>query len=301
MKTKSIRLSQEGRKSLAGFLFVCPWLLGVATFFIRPLISSITYSVSDVGLSYNGLNVQFIGLEHYVSLFRSDPDFVRMFTDTMISMLYRVPLIIILGIFIAILLNQNFRGRLFYRVVFFLPVIVASGYMFSIITGDAANTTLQSADATQQSALFSTGAMRELLLQFGVSETVQDSLIGYASSIFNLLWCSGVQILLFLAGLQSIPGYLREVADMEGITSWQYFWKFTFPMLSPIILLNTIYTIVDGFTDASNALMERIYDLSMNMQFSTAAAMSWTYFLAVLILVGVLYLLIGRKVFYMNS
>ena len=300
MKKKSIRLSAENRKSLAGFLFVLPWLLGVATFFIRPLIESVTYSLSDVGLAQNGLHIEPVGLENYISLFRSDPDFVRMFAETMGSMLYRVPLIIILGIFIAILLNQYFRGRLFYRVVFFLPVIVASGYMFNIITGDAAHTIMQS-DTAQQSTLFSTGAMRELLLQFGVSETVQDSLLGYASSIFNLLWCSGVQILLFLAGLQGIPGYLREVADMEGITSWQYFWKITFPMLSPIILLNTIYTIVDGFTDASNALMEKIYDLSMGMQFSTSAAMSWTYFLAVLIIVGLLYLFIGRKVFYMNS
>jgi len=300
MKNKFIRLSAEKRKSLAGFLFVLPWILGVATFFIRPLIESITYSLSDVGLAQNGLRIEPIGFENYISLFTSDPDFMRMFTETLGSMLYRVPLIIVLSIFISILLNQNFPGRLFYRVVFFLPVIVASGYMFNIITGDAARTIMQS-DSGAQSTLFSTGAMRELLLQFGVSETIQDSLLGYASSIFNLLWCSGVQILLFLAGLQGIPGYLREVADMEGITSWQYFWKITFPMLSPIILLNTIYTIVDGFTDASNALMEKIYDLSMGMQFSISAAMSWTYFFAVLIIVGLLYLIIGRKVFYMNS
>jgi len=300
MKNKFIRLSAEKRKSLAGFLFVLPWILGVATFFIRPLIESITYSLSDVGLAQNGLRIEPIGFENYISLFTSDPDFMRMFTETLGSMLYRVPLIIVLSIFISILLNQNFPGRLLYRVVFFLPVIVASGYMFNIITGDAARTIMQS-DSGAQSTLFSTGAMRELLLQFGVSETIQDSLLGYASSIFNLLWCSGVQILLFLAGLQGIPGYLREVADMEGITSWQYFWKITFPMLSPIILLNTIYTIVDGFTDASNALMEKIYDLSMGMQFSISAAMSWTYFFAVLIIVGLLYLIIGRKVFYMNS
>lgn len=300
MNIKSIRLSSKNRNGLAGFLFVLPWLLGVATFFICPLISSIRYSLSDVNLAFNGLSIEPVGFENYISLFRSDPDFMRMFTETLGSMLYRVPLIIILGIFIAILLNQEFRGRLFYRVVFFLPVIVASGYMFNIITGDAAHTIMQS-DSSSQSVLFSTGAMRELLLQFGVSETLQDTLLGYASSIFNLLWCSGVQILLFLAGLQGIPGYLREVADMEGITSWQYFWKITFPMLSPIILLNTIYTIVDGFTDASNVLMEKIYDLSMSMQFSTAAAMSWTYFIAVLIIVGILYLIIGKKVFYMNS
>ena len=287
MKIKSIRLSSKNRNGLAGFLFVLPWLFGVATFFIRPLISSIRYSLSDVNLAFNGLSIEPVGFENYI-------------TETLGSMLYRVPLIIVLGIFIAILLNQEFRGRLFYRVVFFLPVIVASGYMFNIITGDAAHTIMQS-DSSSQSVLFSTGAMRELLLQFGVSETLQDTLLGYASSIFNLLWCSGVQILLFLAGLQGIPGYLREVADMEGITSWQYFWKITFPMLSPIILLNTIYTIVDGFTDASNVLMEKIYDLSMSMQFSTAAAMSWTYFIAVLIIVGILYLIIGKKVFYMNS
>ena len=166
MKRKSIRLSAENKKSLAGFLFILPWLLGVATFFIRPLISSITYSLSDVGLTQNGLSITPVGFENYIALFRSDPDFVRMFTETLGSMLYRVPLIIILGIFIAILLNQNFRGRLFFRVVFFLPVIVASGYMFNIITGDAAHAIMQ-ADTAQQSSLFTTGAMREMLLQFG--------------------------------------------------------------------------------------------------------------------------------------
>jgi len=112
MKRKSIRLSAENKKSLAGFLFILPWLLGVATFFIRPLISSITYSLSDVGLTQNGLSITPVGFENYIALFRSDPDFVRMFTETLGSMLYRVPLIIILGIFIAILLNQNFRAVL---------------------------------------------------------------------------------------------------------------------------------------------------------------------------------------------
>lgn len=292
-------LSPERRKMLAGFLFVTPWILGVIAFYLRPLVISMQYSLSDVSLAQDSLVITPVGLENYIQLFRSDPDFVRMLVESVGSTLYRVPLIIALGIFVSMLLNHSFKGRLFFRSVFFLPVIVASGHVINIISGSAANAVLQGDDTA--TAMFTADAMRELFAQFGITEELQKNLLGYVSSLFNLLWFSGVQILLFLAGLQSVPGYLREVADMEGITSWQYFWKITFPMLSPVILLNIIYTIVDGFTDASNRLMAKIYSLSSNMQFSVAASMSWTYFAAILIIVGLVYLLIGRKIFYMNS
>lgn len=297
MKRRS--LSPENRKMLAGFLFVTPWIIGIVAFYLRPLIISMQYSLSDVSLTQDSLRIVPVGMENYVRLFRSDPDFIRMLVESVGSTLYRVPLIIALGIFVAMLLNHSFKGRLFFRSVFFLPVIVASGHVINIISGSASNVILQSQDAA--SAMFAADGMRSILIQFGVTEALQKTLLGYVSSLFNLLWFSGVQILLFLAGLQSVPGYLREVADMEGITSWQYFWKITFPMLSPVILLNIIYTIVDGFTDASNRLMAKIYSLSSNMQFSDAASMAWTYFAAVLVIVGFVYLLVGRRVFYMNA
>ena len=293
------------RKKWLGLMFVLPWVIGVITFYLRPLISSFIYSLSDVYLTVSGLSIDFLGLNNYRYLFYEDPNFTRTLLTTVGEMLYRLPLVLVLSLFIAILLNKSFKGRLFFRGVFFLPVIIASGYVISIINGSASAEMLSTAISSESgggaNAMMTVDAIKNVLLQIGIPENVQETLLDYVSSIFNLIWYSGIQILLFLASLQSVSGSLREVAHVEGITEWQYFWKITLPMISPAILLNVVYTIVDCFTDTSNVLMQKIHSATLGMQFANSAAMAWIYFAIILLIIGVVYLLIGKRVFYMNG
>ena len=282
-----------------------PWLIGVIVFNIRPLVESVIYSFSNVYLTVQGLEKTFIGIENYYDLFFVSTDFTRNLISSVGETLYRLPLILVLSIFLSILLNKSFKGRLFFRGVFFLPIIIASGYVISIINGSATAAMLSatvSSDASDAStAMMTIDSIKTILLQFGVSESVQEGLIGYVSNIFNLLWYSGIQILLFLAALQGIPASLREVANIEGITEWQYFWKITLPMISPTIMINIVYTIVDGFTDTTNTLMNTIYSYTQDMKFGSAAAMAWVYFAVILVLLGLVFLIMGKRIFYMND
>ncbi len=296
---------KRGRIKLTGLWFVMPWLIGVIAFSIRPLIDSIVYSFSNVYLTVNGLEKNFIGTENYYNLFYVDTNFTRRLITSVGDTLYRLPLILVLSIFIAIMLNNSFKGRLFFRGVFFLPIIIASGYVISIINGSATAAMLSasvSSDSTDAStAMMTVDSIKTILLQFGISESVQEALIGYVSNIFNLIWYSGIQILLFLAALQGIPSSLREVANIEGITEWQYFWKITLPMISPTIMINIVYTIVDGFTDTSNNFMRTVYSYTQDLKFGPAAAMAWIYFAVVLVILALVFLVMGKRVFYMND
>ncbi len=301
-----LAFKKEGHSvKLTGLWFLIPWLIGVVTFYMRPLISSLYYSFSDVFLTVNGLTVQFLGIDNYSRLFLEDAEFTRRLITTVGSTLYRLPLVLVFSIFIAILLNNKFRGRLFFRGVFFIPIIIAAGYVISIINGNATADMLSAAISSDSSdastSMMTIDSVKNLLVQFGISESVMDTLLGYISNIFNMLWYSGIQILLFLAALQGIPGSYREVADIEGITEWQYFWKITLPMISPTILINIVYTVVDGFTDTSNSFMMSINTATQGMEFAKAAAMAWIYFAVILVLLGMIFALVGKRVFYMND
>lgn len=293
------------KKGKTGFLFILPWLIGFLTFYLRPLFNSVVYSLSDVYLAASGLKTEFLGLNNYKYLFLEDASFTRDLLGAIGAAFYRLPLILVFSLFIAILLNKPFKGRLFFRGVFFLPIIIASGYVISVINGSANAEMLSAAISSDAdngaAAMMTVDSIKNILLQLGVSEQVQEALLSYVSNIFNMLWYSGIQILLFLASLQGVSGQLREVAQMEGITEWQYFWKITLPMISPAILLNIIYTVVDGFTDTSNALMKKIHSATLAMQFSNSAAMAWTYFAVILVIIGLIFLIVGRYVFYMND
>lgn len=296
---------EKQRIKLTGLWFLLPWLIGVVSFYLRPLISSLYYSFSNVFLTIGGLNVEFSGVENYRYLFLEDADFTRRLVTTVGQTLYRLPLVLVFSIFIAILLNKPFKGRLFFRGVFFIPIIIASGYVISIINGNATadmlSTAISSDSSDASTSMMTIDSIKILLMQFGISENVMETLLGYISNIFNMLWYSGIQILLFLAALQGIPGSYREVADMEGITEWQYFWKITLPMISPTILINIVYTIVDGFTDTSNSFMLSINTATQGMEFAKAAAMAWVYFAVIIVLLAAIFALVGKKVFYMND
>ncbi len=290
------KLPYERQKSVVGWYFVLPWVVGLIVFFIFPLIESIRYSFGELVLDEVGYHINFVGISNYYRIFVEDSDFLRKVVSSLSSIVMQVPIIVIFSLFISILLNQKFIGRTFVRATFFLPVIIANGIIITIISGDVfSQGVMENAGSSQ---LFKTEFLQSLLLESGFGESFVSGLTDLVDGIFGLIWKSGIQILVFLAALQTIPESMYEASKMEGATGWEIFWKITFPMISPMILLNLIYTIIDSFTDYSNVVMLYINTFAENMQMSISSAMSWSYFLIVLVLIAAVYAFVNKRVFY---
>ena len=273
-------------------------MIGTVFFFFRPMIESVMYSLGTFSITDEGYSVTVTGFPHYIEIFTGDADYIRNILDSFKNMLLTVPTIVMLSLFFAILLDRKFRGRTFFRALFFLPVLVGSSALLSMIGGDVVADNMMSAGSV--SHLFQSSFLQSVLRESGVAESVVSSLTALVDSVFSLLWKSGIQILIFLAGLSGIPDSLYEVASIEGATKWECFWKVTFPMLSSTLLIGLIYTIVDSFTDNADPVMAQIDTLSKQMFIEESQAMAWSYFGLVLIVIVAVYLLVDRHVFYNN-
>ncbi len=293
------KMSYERKKSLAGYLFLAPWLIGFFGLFLRTFITSVLYSFSNVTLTTDGAKLSFVGLENYRKAFFIDPDFVPLITQQIQEMLTTVPVILMFSLFIAVLLNQEFRGRTLARAVFFLPVVIGSGIVISIIQGDAMSNEVL--NGTRAAGLFESGSIFDVLEESGLSTDLVASMIGIVNNIFELSWHSGLQIILFLAALQTVPDQLYEVARVEGATSWEVFFKITLPMITPIMIVNIIYTIVDSFTDYGNTLLIYILNLGRKLNFAYSAALGNVYFLLIFVIIGLVFLIIGKRVTYVEK
>lgn len=288
--------SFERKRARAGLFFVAPFILGLALFFVKPLIDTVRYSFCTLQVNYEiGFQTTFEGLRYYRQMFLSDPDFLLNIQSVLTKLLVRVPTVIVFSIFAALLLNREFRGRLFFRAVFFLPVVVMSGAVASLVRSDSTAMSMMGNTSGGMAALDMT-VLNDLLSSTSLGEGFSSFLSSAVSSVVDISWVSGVQILLCLAGLQSISPSLYEAAKMEGASSWSEFWKITFPMCMPILFLVVIYTIIDSFTDPDNAVIKMISTQAFsNFQYSYASAVAVVYSLAVLILIVLVTLLIGRR------
>lgn len=302
-KTKKRRgLSYERRKALYGYGFIGLWLIGTVLFFLIPLGKSLIYSFSEVSIEPGAVNTKLTGFKNYISVLTEDPYYTEYLGGVLLETLWKTPLILIFSLFIAVILDQKFRGRTLARAVFFLPVIIATGPVFRIISGDMDST--GNSGAAQFSTMFSAdlvGDLMRFLGIYGISESMSSFVTAVADNIFGIVWSSGIQILLFLAALQNIPRSAKEAAQMEGATSWEYFWKITFPYVGPFILANLIFTVVDSFTNPMNKVMNRIASMRSQFDFGSAASMAWIYFVIVIAAIGVIAALLGRFIYYENE
>ncbi|WP_339241813.1 sugar ABC transporter permease [Paenibacillus sp. FSL R5-0517] len=299
MKIKKLSLEQKNR--YYGLYFILPWFLGFLFLFMVPLISSFRYSLSNLQVSNEGFSLEYIGLGNFREALFSHESYVRMLTESVLDIVVNTPLIIIFSLFFAVILNQKFHGRVLARAIFFLPVILASGIIASIENGDLMQSVVRNANDMTGGGL---SVMKNLdltimLLESGMSPILVEYLTGAVSRIYEIVSQSGVQILIFLAGLQSISPSLYEAAKIEGSTGYEAFWKITFPMLSPLILTNLVYTIVDSFIrDQTSRLVVDTAFKSFN--FGLSAAMSWIYFAVIALILWVTTAIVSRKVFYQN-
>ena len=297
MKNENTRLrrrrSYERRKANTGRMFISIWAVGIVLLFVMPLVRTVIYSLNTLDL--HTMSTRPAGLSYYFRLFTGDTVFVQDLTAALTDLLYQVPIVVMFSLFIAVLLNRKFPGRLFFRAVFFLPVVVMSGVVYSILKGDAHSTEIVNSAAGAVDAFNELGALQDLLGSFGAGEKLIGFMSGVVSRVLDTVWQSGVQILLFLAGLQSVSPALYEAARMEGATKWAEFWKITFPMLSPVLLVSVIYTVIDSFTAESNAVIGYIKEVSFhNFEYSYGCAMSLTYCAVILFSIGLVALLMRR-------
>lgn len=261
-------LNMRQRHILEAYFFILPWIIGFCIFFANPIAQSFRLSMSKI-TKLNGFVMEWAGTVNYERAFLWDVNFIPMFIKTMSDTLVNTPITMVFALFIAMMVNKKIVFKGFFRTVFFLPVLLGTGFVMKQILGLGAG-----AGAT--SAIGNIELPRIFYMYLGDFTVV---IAGFLERITIIFWKSGVQIILFLAGLQGISSSLYEAAKCDGATSWEMFWKITFPMISPVILLNFIYTLIDSFTDSNNPLVEYMLEYTFtNNLFEYGAAMSWIYF-----------------------
>lgn len=298
MNNAKARATLWKRQNRVGWLFVLPFLVGFFGIYLDVIINSISFCFSEVTMSNAGYGLNWVGMKNFQVALQEDPNFKFNVASAFSSVLTSIPTIVIFSLFVAVLLNSDMKGRGFFRALFFLPVIVSTG----IVTVTEGAYTLSSMDnmtgvssGIAATSLFDVQQITAVLSEINISRNVITFITNTITNIYDVVNCSGVQIILFLAGLQSISPSIFEAAAIEGASGWEQFWKITFPMLGPLVLVNCIYTAIDRLTTSSNAVMQMVSNSSKTSvnDFGLSAAMSWLYFLLIVALLLVI-VLIGR-------
>lgn len=291
------RLGLAARKNLKGYLYVSPFLIGFFAFFLVPLIQTVVFSLSELKIVPTGYTTTPVGLDNYNTVLLVDPDFVPTLTSTVVNTIIDIPAILIFSFFIAVVLNQQFQGRTLARLIFFLPVILASGVVAQMELNDVMN------QALVQEAEFMLGGQHfvNFLLGLNLPPAFIQYIVTVVDRIAPVIEASAIPILIFLAGLQSIPRDLYEVADVEGITGWEKFWMITFPLVSPMILTNAIFIIINSFTSPRNEMVRFIGENTWSRGgYGVSAAMALVYFLSITAILALVVLVTGRRVVYLK-
>ncbi len=275
----------EQLKSRYGRLFVLPWEIGLVLFFIIPIFTSIQYAFSKVEITMEGFKTTWVGLHWFDYYLFKDANYVNDLTSSLSSFAVQIPIILALSLILAIILNQKFKGRVIARAIFFLPVIIATGVVIEHMTAEWMTISLV-ASTGKEGNYGSMIDFNAILGNLGLPVEITDLISGYIGSIFNLLWSCGIQIVLFIAGLQTIPDQLYEVSRVEGASKWEEFWYITIPMLGQTILLVMVYTMIDLFTQ-SQGVMKSAFKLMKGAVYDKSSAMMWMYFLVVGVIMAV--------------
>ena len=303
-KLKSVSLDKK--KAKAGWLFVLPFVLGFVLVYLPIIKDSIVYSFN----SYTGNNATWVGIENYKTVL-TNSGVIQTLTGSLKDLLLDIPAIVIFSLFMAVMLNQKMLGRAAFRAIFFIPVILSTGLIDEInhTEGGLINNMEESVNtgSTGSSATDIIGAadIAKLFSSMQIGTGLVEYVTSLVNEIYGIINRSGVQMLIFLAGLQSISPAIYESCSIDGATAWETFWKITFPMISPMILVNAIYTVIDSFTGSDNAMMTKIYDIATNGgDFSNSGSrafsstLGWIYFVIVIAIIGVVTAILSAYIFY---
>lgn len=304
---KKKRMTLAGKRAIVGLLFISPWLIGFIAFYIRSLVNSVRFSLSNVAVNpeVGGYTLQFTGLKNFIYEFTEHGTFSQTLVTSLKDIMIDIPLIVFFSLFMAILLNKKFTGRTLVRAIFFIPVIMNSEAIVTAINtvrelmaGGLSPTSSAMTEAASGSGVNIEYYMA-LFKELALPDSLVDYVVGAVGRINDIISASGVQIVIFIAALQSIPSSLYEVAKIEGATGYETFWKVTFPMVMPHIITNLVYTVVDSFVNSK--IVNMAYETAFKqMNWGLSAAMSLTTTAIVCLILGVVCGYIQKRTFYYN-
>ncbi len=278
-------LRPRTRSTITGTLFFLPWLIGFFAITAYPLVYSLVICFNQVQIKPGAIELKPVGWEYFRQAFAVDTEYPTKLLSSLASVLMGTPLVVVFSLVIALLLNRRFRGRTVYRIVFFLPVVIMSGPVMSELM----------TESSAMSINMDIMGLRSILMEldYGWARI----LLTFLNSFVRILWFCGVQIIVFLAGLQKIDRNMYEAAAIDGATAWEAFWKITLPHLRPIILLNAIYTIIEMGTAADDATNGKIVGAIRDIArpYSYAAVLSWIYAFGLLLLILLAFLLLRPR------
>lgn len=298
-KQKNKLAGLQKRKAISGYLFISPFIFGFLVFMLKPLLQSLWMSFCNVELGAANFNPIFAGIVNYTYAFTVDPEYNRLLVEEIARMMVYSLAIIVFSFFVALILNQKFKGRALVRAIFFLPVILSSGVILGLETDNQLMAALEQTIEQTTSNISITATLEDILRTAGVGVRAFEKVFEIIDNIYDVAIASGIQIIIFLSGLQTISSSMYEAAEIEGCTKWESLWKITFPMISSLFLVNWIYTVIDFCMRSDNEVIEKIQDVMISqMKYGLASAMSWVYFVLILAFIGISSLIISRGDYY---
>ena len=301
----------ESKKSWYGVMFITPWLIGMLLFFFIPLFQSLLYSFGYVFVEPGAMQVEYfttdyetgkevlVGFEHYKYLFNEDPDYTNNLETALGEFFRSLPIIVVVSLILALVLNQKFKGRVFFRAIFFLPVIIATGVVMEKLTASYGGVGAIVQVASETSNVYTEGGgggmdFTAILQNLNLPEDITNEMSKLITNIFNTLWSCGIPVILFISGLQTIPESLYEASHVEGATKWEEFWYITIPMLGNTILLVIVFTIIELLTQNTNPVLKEAYNQMSNMVYDLSAAMLWIFFVIIGAVIGIIIFLYNQ-------
>ena len=280
------------KEARTGVLFILPWIIGALVFLVYPLATSFYYSLNNIRITALGMRLNYVGFENYSQIITADTEVPELLVNYIVSTLISVPVIVVFALIIAMMLNQNIKCKGFFRLIFFLPVIIVSGPILGMLTDQGAS----SVSAVDMTAI--TSAIEGVL-----PGAIADPITDLFENMITILWYTGVQILIFLSALQKVDRAMYEAAKIDGGSGWECFWKITLPTIKPMILINTVYTVVFISSNENNDIINQIVDSmfsgTQEKGYGYASAMAWMYSILVLLIVGLFAgLLMAKKDVY---
>lgn len=307
-KKRKRSASLDVRKARAGWIFILPFLIGFVLIYLPIIFDSIKYSFHEIKILVGGgYELEWVGWKNYSDAILVDTSFVTTLVSGLKQLILDIPSIVLFSLFVAIILNQKIAGRAAFRAIFFIPVILTTGLISDIDAGNTMNEYMGNAEGIddgsgQESAateIVSVMDVERLFANMMIGTEIVEYVVSLVNNIFNIINRCGVQMLIFLSGLQSISPAIYESCSIDGASGWETFWKITLPMVSPMILVNTIYTVIDAFTSADNRVMAYISTVYEEANGNVlSSAMSWMYFLVVILIIAAVAGILGSFVFY---
>ena len=307
-KKRKRSASLDVRKARAGWIFILPFLIGFVLIYLPIIFDSIKYSFHEIKILVGGgYELEWVGWKNYSDAILVDTSFVTTLVSGLKQLILDIPSIVLFSLFVAIILNQKIAGRAAFRAIFFIPVILTTGLISDIDAGNTMTEYMGNAEGIddgsgQESAateIVSVMDVERLFSNMMIGTEIVEYVVSLVNNIFNIINRCGVQMLIFLSGLQSISPAIYESCSIDGASGWETFWKITLPMVSPMILVNTIYTVIDAFTSADNKVMAYISTVYEEANGNVlSSAMSWMYFLVVILIIAAVAGILGSFVFY---